>query len=57
MVERTDSNGNIITEALGLVAGIGIVNGYMKLSEEDKENLKRQLKEHTRFSELLKFYK
>lgn len=31
-----------------------IVNGYMKLSEEDRENLKRQLREHPRFSELLK---
>ncbi len=31
-----------------------IVNGYMKLSDEDKENLKKQLKEHPRFSELLK---
>jgi len=26
----------------------------MKLSDEDKENLKKQLKEHPRFSELLK---
>jgi len=31
-----------------------LVNGYMKLDEEDRENLKRQLKEHPRFSELLK---
>jgi hypothetical protein len=26
----------------------------MKLNDEDKENLKRQLKEHSRFAELLK---
>ena len=26
----------------------------MKLNDEDKENLKKQLKEHPRFSELLK---
>lgn len=31
-----------------------IANGYMKLNDEDKENLKRQLKEHPRFAELLK---
>ena len=31
-----------------------IVNGYMKLNDEDRENLKRQLKEHSRFGELLK---
>jgi len=31
-----------------------IVNGYMKLNDEDKENLKGQLKEHPRFAELLK---
>jgi hypothetical protein len=31
-----------------------IVNGYMRLSDEDKFLLKNQLKEHPRFSELLK---
>jgi hypothetical protein len=31
-----------------------IANGYMRLSDEDKFLLKNQLKEHPRFSELLK---
>jgi hypothetical protein len=31
-----------------------IVDGYMRLTEEDREQIKGQLREHPRFAELLK---